>query len=254
MQYDGTDFCGWAAQSGQRTVQSTLKDAVRQISDDVSEIIGASRTDSGAHAKGQVCHFDSKNPIPEQNWVRALNDLLPADVGIQHSKRVPMDFHSRFSAKWRHYRYRFSIGNREPLKNRYTHNLWKPLDLGAMQTAAQALIGSHDFWSFSEETPPEANCRRELHFVQVRQVRNEVWLDVIGNAFMRGMMRRMAGGLMEVGQGVRPVSDITALLAPRQRDGIFRPVVLPARGLCLLNVRYGRHPKDFRDHSELSEE
>ncbi len=254
VQYDGTDFCGWAAQSGQRTVQSTLKEAVRQISDDVNEIIGASRTDAGAHACGQVCHFDTANPIPEPNWVRALNDLLPGDIAVQDSKRVPQSFHSRFCATWRFYRYRFAIGTRQPLRSRYAHTLWKPLDLEAMSSAAQTLVGRHDFWSFSEETPAEANTVRELQSVRVRSVRDEIWLDIVGNAFIRGMMRRIAGGLMEVGQGTRPIQDFPDLLHTERREGIFRPIVLPARGLCLMNVRYGRHPKDFRENSTNEDE
>lgn len=244
--YDGTDFCGWAPQRGQRTVHSTLTDAVRQISGEASEIIGASRTDSGAHARGQVCHFDTENPMPPANWTRALNDLLPVDVAIRASKKVEAEFHSRFWADTRAYRYRLRRVPRHPLETRFVHEVVKPLDLDAMQQAAAHLVGSHDFWSFSEQVPLEKNPRRELFSVQVRQVGPETWIDIVGNAFMRGMMRRISGGLYEVGIQRKTPDEIHRLLDPNQRDSVERPPVLPAKGLCLMRITYGRHPKDLR--------
>lgn len=109
-----------------------------------------------------------------------------------------------------------------------------------MQAAAAKLVGVHDFKSFSEELMPGANTIREVHAIGVRRVGPEVWIDIRGNAFLRGMIRRIAGGLLEVGHGKRPLGDIDELLA-RARE-VFLPVVLPARGLTLMKIRYGRHP------------
>lgn len=110
--YDGTDFCGWAAQAGRRTVQSTLIEAVRRVSGEDTEIVGASRTDSGAHAKGQVCHFDTATPIEPARWTQALNRILPPDVAVCRAAYVSPRFHARFCAGDRRYRYRIATGDR----------------------------------------------------------------------------------------------------------------------------------------------
>jgi tRNA pseudouridine38-40 synthase len=252
--YDGTDFCGWAAQAGQRTVQGTLTEAVRQVSGEEVEIVGASRTDGGAHARGQVCHFDASVGIDPAKWPRILNRVLPADVAVAQSKLVPDSFHSRFSAQDRWYRYRIATAGRDPLKTRYVHDYGRPLDLEAMCQAARALVGEHDFLAFTEELDPAVeNTCRVLYRVDVRELKaaQEIQIDVTGTAFLRGMMRRMAGALLEVGRGFRPAEHV-ALLLTEERDRLQWPVVLPAKGLTLMRVRYGRHPRDNRTASDLA--
>jgi tRNA pseudouridine38-40 synthase len=238
--YDGTDFCGWAAQAGRRSVQCTLKRAVRQVSGEDCEIIGASRTDGGAHARGQVCHFTTAVDIPPEHWAYCLNRALSLDLRVVRSDAVRKDFHSRFSAIDRSYRYRILIGRQDPFRLRFAHYHWKEVDFDAMRAAATKLVGVHDFKSFSEEVLPDANTFREVFAIDLRRVGPEIWIDIRGNAFLRGMIRRIAGGLLEVGQDKRPVRDIDALLIREQ--GVFLPVVLPARGLTLMKIRYGRHP------------
>lgn len=248
VSYDGTDFRGWARNKGQRTVQSTLKEAVRQISGEENEIIGASRTDSGAHAKGQVCHFDTKNPMPPANWKKALNKALPQDLVIIKSTRVADDFNSRFMAVHRHYRYRIMTGQRDPMRERFAHFHGKPLDLEKMQQVASILQGDHDFLAFTEELETSVqNTRRVLYKVEVRQIRDEVWVDIWGTAFLRGMMRRMSGAILEVGRGHRDVVEVSRLLHVEERHKIQWPVVLPAKGLCLMQILYGRHPRFHKD-------
>lgn len=250
VSYDGTDFRGWAANTGQRTVQGTLREAVRLISGEENEISGASRTDSGAHARGQVCHFDTKNPMPAEKWASVLNRRLPNDVAIVESRAVPESFDSRFWAQDRHYRYRILTGPPDPHRSRYVHDFHRPLNLQAMQEAANLLQGEHDFLAFTEELEPHVeNTRRELFSFQVKSFRDEVWVDVVGTAFLRGMMRRMSGALLEVGRGHRPVEEVSRLLNSEERRHVQWPVVLPAKGLCLLEVRYGRHPRDHRTAS-----
>lgn len=247
VSYDGTDFCGWAAQAGQRTVQGTLTEAVRRVSGEEIEITGASRTDSGAHAQGQVCHFDTSVPIPIEKWTDALNRVLPLDLAVMQAKRVESDFHSRFCAIDRWYRYRIQTGIRDPLRARFVHRHHSRLDVESMQRAADLLRGDHDFLAFTEELEPHVeNTRRTLHSLQVTETRDEVWVDVVGTAFLRGMMRRMAGSLLEVGRGKRPVVEVSRLLDPKERSSLQWPVVLPARGLCLMRIRYGRWPRDNR--------
>lgn len=244
--YDGTEFCGWAAQKDQRTVHGTLREAVRQVSGEDCEIVGASRTDSGAHARGQVCHLDSSVDIPPERWTRILNRVLPLDMSVVSSRQVPEKFHSRFCAQSRHYRYRIS-SDREPFKLRFAHWYGKPLNVSLMHETAQSLVGEHDFRGYSEELDLTANAVRELFSIQVRNVRKEVWIDIVGTAFVRGMMRRISGALLEVGRGHRDPRELAMLLNPNQRDDVQWPVVLPARGLTLQSISYGRNLVDVRD-------
>jgi len=245
--YDGTDFCGWAPQTGQRTVQGTLREAVRQISGEEVEIVGASRTDSGAHARGQVCHFDTESAMPPAKWAPVLNRRLPSDLAVVGASEVNPGFHSRFCAQDRFYRYRILTDAPDPERARFAYWHGRPLDVAAMQKAAEPLVGDHDFLAYTEELDPSVeNTRRKLFTFQVRELRDEVWLDVVGTAFLRGMMRRLAGALLEVGRGHRNVVEVSRLLHPEERNHIQWPVVLPAHGLCLMRVRYGRHPRDSR--------
>ncbi|HRI45451.1 MAG TPA: tRNA pseudouridine(38-40) synthase TruA [Fimbriimonadaceae bacterium] len=242
--YDGTDFCGWAAQHGQRTVQSTLTETIGQISGEPVWVQGASRTDSGAHARGQVCHFDSESGIPPDKWAVILGKRLPRDVCVRRSDQVPANFESRFWAVDRTYRYRILTGWRDPQRARYAHHYGRRLDATLMDLSARNLVGEHDFRSFGEELERTTNTVRTLFEAGVREVRDEIWIDVVGTAFVRGMMRRIAGALLEIGRGARPASDIVPLLA--RNPDIQLPEVLPARGLTLMRVRYGRHPSDHR--------
>ncbi|MES1227282.1 MAG: tRNA pseudouridine(38-40) synthase TruA [Armatimonadota bacterium] len=246
VSYDGYDFCGWAPQQGQRTVHGTLTEGLRRVSGVEIEITGASRTDSGAHAKGQVCHFDDPHGLPVANFVRALNDVLPYDISVLSAVSVASDFHSRFCAQDRFYRFRILCGPRDPHRARHTWWYGRALDVDLMAKTAQAFEGEHDFVAFSQMVDHRANTVRTIRSISVRQVRDEVWVDVVGTAFVRGMMRRIAGSLFEVGRGYREPENITKLLAQRDRSRIKFPTLLPAHGLCLMRIRYGRHPFDHR--------
>ena len=255
VQYDGTDFRGWATQSDQRTVQSTLKEAVRRISGEEVEIVGASRTDSGAHARGQVCHFDTQTPVPIVRWPVALNRLLERDIVVASATQVANTFHSRFSALDRFYRYRIDLASpRNPFNARFVHHYGRPLNLDAMKNAAEILTGKHDFRAFTEELDDHiVNTVRHLFSIQVKQTRSEVWVDVVGTAFLRGMMRRISGALLEVGRGARPVEEVSRLLS-EERNQYQWPVVLPARGLCLMRVKYGRREFDNRHTASFEDD
>jgi tRNA pseudouridine38-40 synthase len=245
--YDGTDFSGWAASAGQRTVQSTLTEAVRQVSGENIEIIGASRTDSGAHARGQVCHFDVTAKIPTANWPVAVNWVLPPDVAVIKASKVAADFHSRFCAEDRWYRYRIRTISRDPFDSRYAHDHGRPLDVEAMSEAAEFLVGRHDYRAYTESLQKHIdNTVRTMRSISVKQVRSEVWIEIGGTAFLRGMMRRMSGALLEVGAGKRKIETISELLTEK-RGEMNWPVVLPAKGLTLLKIRYGRPPRDCRE-------
>lgn len=252
--YDGTDFCGWAAQKGLRTVRGTLTETVRQISGEENEIIAASRTDGGAHAIGQVCHFDTCNPMNPTNWARVINAKLPWDLVVNQSTLARPQFHSRFWADKRWYRYRIQIGQRDPHRHRKTWNHRLQPSLKLMQSAALRLVGEHDFFGFSQHVDPEANTLRTLYQVKVSQVSDEIRIDIVGTAFLRGMMRRLSGALWEIGRELRPEEDIDRLFNFRSGEPVALPIVLPARGLCLMKVSYGRHPTDKRIFIENEDE
>jgi len=246
VSYDGTDFRGWAISPGHRTVCAVLADAIKRVTGGGVEVVGASRTDSGAHAKGQVCHFDTDVPIPLLDWPRVLNRVLPADVAVVRASRVSADFHARFCAEDRWYRYRIRTVERDPFESRYAHDYGRPLDIVSMRAAGSVLEGRHDFRAFTEELQPHIdNTVRTIRRVSVKLASKEVWIEIGGTAFLRGMMRRMAGALLEVGSGRRPVETIVGLLGEK-RSEMHWPVVLPAKGLCLMRVRYGNPPKDCR--------
>lgn len=258
LAYDGTDFRGWAAQRGHRTVQDTVREAIHLATRQTVEVVGASRTDSGAHAKGQVCHFDTEVSMRPEKWTDVLNRVLPGDVAIVSSEAVGEDFHSRFCAEDRFYRYRIRQGSRNPFAGRYAFEHVRKLNLVSMKRAAQELVGTHDFLAFTEELDRSIeNTTRTLRRVEIHEhpspemlgdpseAPDEVWIDIVGTAFLRGMMRRMSGALLEVGRGYRPIEDIPKLLSPERND-LPLPVVLPARGLTLMHVRYDNPPRDCR--------
>ncbi|HRD31680.1 MAG TPA: tRNA pseudouridine(38-40) synthase TruA [Fimbriimonadaceae bacterium] len=242
--YDGSDFRGWASQDGERTVHGILTSAVRQVTGEENQLWGASRTDAGAHAKGQVCHFDTATAMPIEKWPRVMTKALPNDVVVLKATQVADDFHSRFWAKHRHYQYRIMTGVRDPHRARYAY--WSPgaLDFDRMQAAAAHFVGTHDFLAFSSQSVPrQTNRVRTLYSVEMTQVWDEIRLDVVGTAFVRGMMRRIAGALWEVGRGARTPESIPELLQTKRKERIVWPTVLPAAGLTLIRVEYGRHPR-----------
>lgn len=252
--YDGTDFCGWASQAGLRTVQSTLTEAIRRVSGEEIEIVGASRTDAGAHAIGQVFHFDCSVKIPEHGWMRAINNLLPKDVAVLKVKFVSPDFHARFMARDRWYRYRICEGTRNPVEQRFSYLQWRKLDIESMQEASRGLIGRHDFRAFTAELDSWIdNTYREMRKIEISRIGKEVRIDIVGTAFMRGMMRRIAGGLMEAGLAKRSKESLHELTLKDRRNELELPVVLPAEGLMLMKVRYGRTLRDIRNEKDEDE-
>lgn len=249
--YDGTDYCGFASQPGLRTIQGTLKEAVRQSTGEETEIYGASRTDAGTHALGQVVHFDSNVNMEPKNWARVLNRYLPADISISVSEEVASNFHCRFCAENRWYRYRIWTGPKDPFATRYVHDYGRALEVDKMERAASLLIGRHDFLAFSEGQDPKVdNTIRRVHSIEFSTYSNEIWIDIVGDAFLKGMMRRLTGFLCEVGRNYRPIEDAEELLHNAQSRTL--PVVLPAKGLCLMEVRYSNPPRDFRTASTLA--
>lgn len=257
--YDGTDFHGWARQPGLRTVQGTLEDAVASMAGHPVVCRGSGRTDRGVHALGQVAAFDAIRDIPPQGWLRGVNQALPDDVSVRSAAACPVGYEPRFDAIDKTYRYLFLIDDeRDPLLR---HRAWRlpprlraprlagaptpceHLDLSAMRAAAATLVGTHDFRAFRAADDERESTTRTLHELRL----DAGWgadprvlaLTVRGSAFMKNMVRILAGTLLEVGQGRRTIDGVSGLLRPDARREQAGPTA-PPEGLTMVEVRLGR--------------
>lgn len=241
LAYDGTDFAGWAAQPGQRTVQGVLTEALHTVlRTDQPRLVVAGRTDAGVHASGQVAHCD----LPPAAWlaererlVRRLAGLLPADLRVYSVLEASPDFDARFGALWRRYRYRIcdSDAGPDPLRRHDTAAWRRSLDAAAMHEAAQRLLGLNDFVAFCRRREG-ASTVRQLQRLEVRREGCLIELRVQADAFCHSMVRSLVGALAAVGDGRRPLDWPAGLLSLGRRSD--EVTVAPACGLTLVEVGY----------------
>lgn len=235
--YDGTRYRGWQRLPGtEDTIQGKLEQALSRILDEQIQVCGSGRTDAGAHALGQVANFHCQSQMPADQILEALRRYLPEDVGIYSCKECAQRFHARLNAAAKTYRYRI-WNSQDPcvFQRRYVTVMPEALDLSAMEQAAAHLIGEHDFSAFCAAKSKKKSTLRRLDQIQICRQGPELWLDFTGNGFLYNMARILAGTLVEVGLGRREADAIPALFgAPRSAAG----PLLPARGLCLMEVRY----------------
>ena len=237
LEYDGSDFAGWQQQANGRTVEAELKRALRSILGKDVTVYGAGRTDAGAHAEGQVANFHTDGRISPQRLMAALNARLPEDVAVLAAEVVEDDFHSRYSARWRRYRYRFLDRPARPaLERGRCWHIRGPLDVDAMRRAAKVLAGKHDWTSFCSASEPADGRVREMRSATVARRGEFVELELVAEGFLRGMVRSIAGALAEVGRGHRPAKWVGEVL--RARDRRQAPRTAPAGGLTLMEVIY----------------
>lgn len=239
--YDGTDFCGFQVQSGQRTVQGVLEETLAIITQEQIRVIGAGRTDSGVHAWGQVIAFRTRWRHSLSNLHRGWNALLPDDVTVRSLTEADQGFHPRFSARSRAYRY--AIWNhpmRNPLLQRTVHWVSRSLDVKVMTRAAHLLVGEHDFATFGRPPQGANTIRRVLCAKWTRQANtfagDVLCLDIEANAFLYRMVRSIVGTLLQVGTGDLSVEQFAARFAATDRSQAGPTA--PAHGLCLMAVRY----------------
>jgi tRNA pseudouridine38-40 synthase len=219
-------------QPGGRTVQGELEAALARLSGGRRvRVEAAGRTDAGVHATGQVIAFTWSGGMPAGELGRALGALLPADISIGPLRRVGMDFHPRRAALRREYRYTIWNGPRSPLRERYALGLRDPLDVEAMQAAARQLVGRRDLSAFGGA---HRQPIRTLHEVRVRRRGRRITIDVVGDAFLRQMVRSIVAALVRVGRGEATADDLAAAL--RSPGRAFAGAVAPAHGLCLVRV------------------
>jgi tRNA pseudouridine38-40 synthase len=244
LAYDGADFHGWQLQPGLPTIQGTLNDAASQITQEKVFMIAASRTDASVHALGQVAHFKTQSSLCAAEFQRALNALLPPAIRVVATEEMGPDFHARWQAMAKTYRYRIFRGDVLPPfeYRRVLHYPW-PLDETAMADAARKFEGEHDFSSFAASTGSEDDDRdrqmvREIYSSEIvgEPDRDEIAYVVRGRSFLRYMVRKIVGTLIEVGKGRLAPDDIPKLFELRDRAA-SGPTV-PAEGLCLVSLEF----------------
>ncbi|MFC4620275.1 tRNA pseudouridine(38-40) synthase TruA [Camelliibacillus cellulosilyticus] len=236
--YDGTRFAGYQMQPDKRTVQSELEHALQKMHKGQRIRVTASgRTDAGVHANGQVIHFDSPLHIQKENWGKALNTLLPDDIFIREVERVSEDFHARFSAKQKEYRYRL-LNRLEPdlFRRLYTLHVPKKLDLDLMRAASHYITGTHDFTAFCASGSSVMDKVRTVYEIDIQSLGDEVVIRMIGNGFLYQMVRIAVGHLLAVGLGKHKPEVIADILETRDRRKALGTA--PPQGLFLWQVKY----------------
>lgn len=238
--YDGTNYAGWQIQPHHPTVQQALEEAFHRVTGERVRVESSGRTDTGVHARTQVCHVDLvKQPILRK-LILGLNSLLPPDIRVMSIRRAPPDFHARFSAAGKEYRYFIYNGRVMPPHLRL-YNTWvrKNLDVRAMRKAARALVGKHDFAAFSANPHRESNGTVR-HVKKLRVIKRGSHVVIVARAdgFLYRMMRSLAGFLIRVGTGELPPESATAILHSKRRTA--RVPTAPPEGLFLWQVFYKR--------------
>ena len=241
ISYDGTAYHGWQIQDGAVTVEGVLSEAVSEAVGRPVEIIGASRTDAGVHALGNIAVFDADTPIPPDKMSMVLNKLLPDDISVVRSDEVPSDWHPRKQDCRKTYEYRiYTSPVRMPLKRLYAHYTYMDLDIGEMDRAAGFFTGEHDFTAFCAAGSQATTFTRTIYACSVKKDGNEAVISVTGSGFLYNMVRIIAGTLYEVGLGRKKADDIPGIIdsLDRRQAG----PTLPACGLTLIGYEYSDHP------------
>lgn len=247
--YDGHLFHGFQSQPHQRTVQGTVEVALKKMTKGKNIIVeGSGRTDAGVHALGQVIHFDYPDKeIPPERMICALNSMMPLDIVFKECEIVNSDFHVRYSAKGKWYRYYVSLDRFvDPFKRFYTGHYPYPVDIDKMKVAARDLLGTHDFTSFAASGGQIKNKVRTMYYVNVakNEQSNEIVFDFICSGFLYNMVRILVATLLEIGRGKRPVDDIPRVIMTKDREQVRETA--QASGLFLYHVFYEDVPEKYR--------
>ena len=235
--YDGTRYRGWQRLSGdENTVQGKIEQTLSRILGETVEISGSGRTDAGAHAVGQVANFHCQSMMKADEILAHLRRYLPEDIGIYSCQEVPDRFHARLNAKSKTYRYRVWNSSAPCVFDRKCVYIFpEMLDVEAMKRAAELYLGEHDFSAFCANRNFKKSTVRRIDRFSVEQVGNELWFTVKGNGFLYNMVRIMVGTLLEVGQGKRSWDSIPSLYGQKRENA---GALVPAQGLCLMEVQY----------------
>lgn len=237
--YDGTDYCGWQIQPNGITIEEVLNKKLSEMTGEPITIIGASRTDSGVHARGNVAVFDTASPIPAERMAYALNRKLPEDIVIVKSEEVPLDWHPRYQDCTKTYEYR--IWNAEvpdPTRRHTTYHVSYRLNIEKMRQAAEYLVGEHDFASFCSIHKNVKTTVRTIYELTIEQNGEEIIFRIRGNGFLYNMVRIIVGTLLRVGRGFYTPERVKEILEAKDRD--VAGVTAPPQGLVLVEIRYDK--------------
>ena len=237
LEYDGTAYAGWQRQPDRPTIQEAIETSIQGVTQTKVPVIGAGRTDAGVHALGQTASFRIGRTMTPREWTRALNAHLPDTIVVRSAAIMPDEFHARYSAKGKLYEYRLlNRGERPAVDRHYCWHIYKPLDDAAMNQAAMALIGSHDFSAF--ETQPTENDDPICHLQRLAVYRqgDRLRIEAYADRFLKQMVRSIVGTLVEVGLNKRPPDSLNAVLDTRDRSAAGKTA--PPQGLFLMRVDY----------------
>ena len=238
LAYDGSRYNGWQKQGNtENTIQEKLERILGEICGEEIEVHGSGRTDAGTHAAGQVIHFHAAWNKTAKELLDALNKKLPEDIAGLSAEEMPPRFHSRLSARAKHYSYTIWKSNRPPVFwRKYVFRCEEGLDIDAMRQAAQAFIGAHDFKSFCANKRMKKSTVREIYAIEFEETEDRLTLHFYGNGFLYQMVRILTGTLIEVGEGKRMIQDMQEILEAENREAAG--FTAPSRGLCLQEVFY----------------
>ncbi len=237
IEYDGTAYVGWQLQPNGISIQQRVEEALQKLLGEFVRVYSSGRTDAGVHAFGMVCHLETARDLPQSAWREGLNRFLPDDIVVRCAEAVADDFHARFSATGKCYRYSIlRSAVRSPLQRQTSWQVRQILDLQAIRQAAGLLLGEHDFAAFRTSGCAAETTRRRIFSIEVNETGNLLLIDICGSGFLKNMVRMMVGTLIEIGRGKRPLSDISALLSGHAE--VSPALTAPPQGLCLVKVYY----------------
>jgi tRNA pseudouridine38-40 synthase len=237
LEYDGTEYVGWQRQPNGLSIQQLVEEALQKVMGKRVVLHSSGRTDAGVHARCMIAHFRTDLDLPLSAFREGVNRYLPRDIAVRTAEEAADDFHSRFDAKGKWYRYTLYLHPvRSPLHERFTWHIRGPLDLAAMTDAAPSFVGSHDYCAFRTTGCVARTTQREIYSFEVGREGDLVHLDVRGSGFLRNMVRVMVGTLVEIGFGKRPPESIGSLLAGESK--VSPGATAPPQGLCLVDVWY----------------
>ena len=236
IEYDGTNYAGWQQQKKEKTVQETLKNAIENVVNEKITLHGAGRTDAGAHAIGQVANFKTKSKIPTSQLVHAINYYLPKDIVVKSVRKVSEMFHSRYSAKSKIYRYTIlNSSTRSAINRNLCYHFNTDLNIEKMQKASKALIGKRDFSSFKSKSNVINNVRT-IKMLEIKKRGQYLSFTIEADGFLYKMVRSIVGTLLEVGKGKMTIKEFNRVSKSGTRS--LAGATVPAKGLCLLKVKY----------------
>lgn len=237
VEYDGTNYCGWQRQKNGIAVQQVIEEKLCRLTNESITITGAGRTDAGVHAVGQTVHFDTNATIPPDKFSYALNSILPSDIRISKSEGVSDEFHARFGAKGKHYKYViYNYPHASAVLGRYSMHVPKELCVEKMQKAAEFFKGTHDFIGFSSAGRQTKTTVRNLSGIKISKKDRVLELDFYGEGFLYNMVRIISGTLVYVGLGKISEKDIPKIIESKKRENAG--ITAPPQGLFLWEVYY----------------